>query len=420
MTPQGTHMQHRRTTYHAAGAGLLLVVSIAGILLAVCAAFVLRQRADVEGADKIRKRAQARIVLSSALLFLQESSRLGWSNIPGQEACGWDDVRALSTNPAEHIGPRGLLGDAPALGGLSTGVGPWPSTGGAMRGDMFQWNRTPYAVRPGPPNPLSFSGPWDRDTSALGAEVPQGLSDWWAALDGKKNKDYQNTYIYGSGTNLKSAWSNVHDTLTRTGAMLLDPQPVSDTWSNFSAGDKAAVASSVGLGWFRVYRETASEHDGGGGSTPSPWYDTMPIDGDAVFIVTVGCGPTRGYRFFDRAGHDGMGGSTSSTGVYIDRIEPVTAQESGLYGTLEEFASARAQEEIQWYRVRWSAAVGGATNAGDLMTVGKEDSPLGGVHQMVWAQQLLQSGTPTSRSFRPAHAGSFTFVQSLDREPPTW
>ena len=44
-----------------------------------------------------------------------------------------------------------------------------------------------------------------------------------------------------------------------------------------------------------IYREDTADHDGNG----DPWYDTVVGGGHGTFIVTVGAGPTRGYRFWD-------------------------------------------------------------------------------------------------------------------------
>jgi hypothetical protein len=195
--------------------------------------------------------------------------------------------------------------------------------------------------------------------------------------------------------------------------MALDPQPVSDTWTDFSTGDATPVPTSMNQAWFRIYRELPSDHDNDG----TPYYDRVPLSGFGVFVIAAGSGGTRGFRYWN----------SSDPGFSRD-VEPVTAQESGLFTNDESlFRELQRSQRVLWFRVEWSASssaelsvsqqVIGQTNKADpsmaLMT--GLNSNLGSTSQNEGESKYLYQTGITRRYF-----GTFTWVQRLEREPPKW
>jgi len=85
-----------------------------------------------------------------------------------------------------------------------------------------------------------------------------------------------------------------------------------------SSGAPIIRPESQGLGWFRIYR-----------------------DGPATFVITVGSGATRGFKDWNEV------------------VSGPWGDQSDLFGGREFFDSLQSGEVRQWFRVEWSAAIGG-------------------------------------------------------------
>jgi hypothetical protein len=87
------------------GALLIVVVGLCALMAALAFSFLVRMRSDAEEAQRLSQDIQARAMLSAALMYVQETSRLGWKG----ETFGWRDVRD------GMAGPRGFDGAWPAI-----------------------------------------------------------------------------------------------------------------------------------------------------------------------------------------------------------------------------------------------------------------------------------------------------------------
>jgi hypothetical protein len=81
---------------------------------------------------------------------------------------------------------------------------------------------------------------------------------------------------------------------------------------------------------------------------PTDASSSPPLRNYSVFIIACGAGATQGYRFWSLPGNDPA-----------RALEPVTAQESGLFPSQEIFELMRRNEVVQWFRVEWTPLVGG-------------------------------------------------------------
>ncbi len=233
---------------HRRGALLIVVVGLVAILFALGAGFLMRMRSDTEDAREIGREVQARAMLSAGLMYLQESSRLGWDR--------WDDLIAAGVTPTGHdeaygwidvrdgeAGPRDRSGMplAPASTGFPA-IGP-----PAARFPMHVWTRPPWAIRldaafnPIPNQPADMARPW--------AEL----------------------ISYNVGANAG------------------DPRPVASSWADFKRGDRQPTMQSAGMSWFRVLRT-----------------------GKATFQIACGAGATQGFIDFADADAQGQGGTFGS------------------------------------------------------------------------------------------------------------
>jgi hypothetical protein len=112
----------------------------------------------------------------------------------------------------------------------------------------------------------------------------------------------------------------------------LQPQPVASNDTDFLRGNPAIRPESQRKSWFRIYRidpNTASDTTTGNGEKSTGDY--------GQFIVTCGAGGTEGYKTFGDA-------------------------PNGKFLNAEFFKDLRRQERILWYRVKWSAFVGGGAD----------------------------------------------------------
>ncbi|MBA3845364.1 MAG: hypothetical protein H0X45_01840 [Planctomycetes bacterium] len=233
-------------------AGILVtVVGLSALLLGLCLAFIMRMRSDADEARGFLLQAQARAMLTAALQYIAETSRLGWDDpaTPAhEEAFGWIDVRDGSPGPKDHFNRQ--------LGGIaSDGSGPaFPALGAAARCPMYVMKRPPCAVETRSEyNPLP--------------DVGAPFVDWRTAIS------YRN----------------------------LEPLPVEATpaasltqrFQEWSAGDTAPRRGREAKAWFRIYRATREDCDAHrdlkGDLSPIAW-------SPAVFFVTCGAGATRGFK----------------------------------------------------------------------------------------------------------------------------
>ncbi len=233
------------------GTVIIVVSGMAALLAALTLAFLARMRADADESMAFDRQAQARLMVTAALAYVQETARLGW----GEEAFGWIDVRDGS------CGPRGVRGEMLYAGDPVSGRGAgFPAVGGrAARCATWLWRRPPSAVEQTVVyNPLPSAPGLDwRANISYGVAEPRALLDpaWTAAERVARWRDG-------------------------------DPQPV----------------GGVGLAWFRCYRMTpedcAAHRALDGTAAPIRW-------SPAVFALACGGGGTLGYADWGEVVLDG-------------------------------------------------------------------------------------------------------------------
>ena len=395
-----------------AGVVLIVAVGLAAIIATMALALILNMRSDTRESAAVLAHAQSRIMLSAALGYVQESARLGWDGLGGVggvggvgdnstgETFGWTDYRDGALGPRGARPPAGggsvnsnggnidpdpantvptwwaaLYGSAFTTG--STGANltyqpyfssadeansgrypaptlrRWPLPGSAVRCDMPVWSTPPYAIKP-----IYAANPF-RPPVAYGDPA---WTTTWKAMQGMNQNWLRDTFDANQGA-----------------LGMLDPQPVSDTWNGFVAGNPELRPATQGQAWFRIYRELLSDHDnvrtndvdygilsGDVSAITARSYDTValydpidpttynpaspsmarPLRNYSVFIVTCGAGGSRGSRFWGLPGNDPR-----------RAIEPVTASESGLFPSEAVFNLARQGEVVRWFRIEHSTGV---------------------------------------------------------------
>jgi hypothetical protein len=269
--------------------------------------------------------------------------------------------------------------------------GGWPLPGTATRCPMAVAVVPPYATETtfayNPiPTPVAYGDPsWDTAWGPAAGGWPWYKADW---------------------APMKTAWIPL---IFGTGAKgMLDPQPLKSTWVEFANGSASTATagdwpaqkfdSLTGLpagtqqlevvpgtenqAWFRIYRETQKDHDGDPsnvGNAGLEWwdhvalYDAAPpkdavspprrIRNWSVFIVACGAGGTHGYRFWDEADLQEWETKHGLPG-WGRAIEPVTAEESGLFVSEQSFRDLLASTRILWFRCEWSGLQSGAKDMG--------------------------------------------------------
>ncbi len=162
-----------RRDAHQNGSTLLIVVGLSAILLVMAMAFLTSLRQESVVSARIIRDQQARMMLTGALQYLMETSRIGWGD--GVETFGWTDLRDGSPGPRgrrvptsagsaqyalpspvwEAPSPRNATYDDldadpanayTARPSYSSTI--WPCPGTAMRGDCYAMIRPPGAIRP--------------------------------------------------------------------------------------------------------------------------------------------------------------------------------------------------------------------------------------------------------------------------------
>lgn len=451
------------------GTVILIVVGMAAILLTVFMVILRQVRAEALEGQTVEAEAQARMMLPAALSFICEAARLG--NTFDGEGHGWTDVRPRAPGDAGRIGPLGPRqadGTLPTLvtnhGNLGGGANSWPEPGSRYRGDCYVWTRPPSAVRPtAAPNPVQVPWEWlqqyeTADAATKGdtligmfarpkrvtGTVPANAFGmfpydpaWRVVVHNNTTTPQTDPPMILPGTQwmpggiqvLEDAALKAHFQTTwyelleryRSGSFEynggLHLQPISDTHAEFLAGDPTPRQGSTNRAWFRVYREPAVTHDGSG-----EWFDTVPIAGQNVFIITCGAGATRGFRTFQEAD---------------DHFTAIG--EANPYPNEGFFQRLRARERILWYRAEWSAFIGNAVDSrekfmatslgGDLANQGSgHGSPNDFTNMLVqrpfhrdiqggeqWGEELAEwefnQGPPLNFS------GTFKWIERLPSEP---
>ncbi|MBA2480972.1 MAG: hypothetical protein H0V44_09930 [Planctomycetes bacterium] len=459
------------------GSVLIIIAGLCTILLTLSITFLVKMRIESEESILMVRDAQARIMLVAACQYLQESSRLGWRNpnaktsdrwgdgSPGYETYGWTDVRDgglgprgpryhnPGTDPLDPAFPvplrQGLLPiptwwpaaipnmypkdtDGKAFNGfvydevtnLPSGTGrKWPCPGSAMRGDMFVQVVPPYAIRMQKVmNPFYATGAeFTTPEYAKFMDGPYNVGDraaHRAVWDGGSFFDNATQTWISTGTGTFTAsWQKYFAQWRGEGYGGLDPQPVEDTWAAFETGTPTPRTTSTNLSWFRIYRELPSDHNNDG----SPWYDHVPLgrqnqlapqhdyENHGIFIITCGAGATQGYRFWN-----------ASDPGYLPELEPLTAEDSGLFVDQQMFRDLRATERILWYRVEWSANSGGGVDSPDhygdqpyALWLGQVAGTDGGSnYSSLWDYQIDNHVV--------SFFGGFKWIQRLEKDPIKW
>ncbi len=424
------------------GVVLLMVVALASAILVIMTAFLARLRSGAEATQPLLFEAQARAMAQAGMMYIQEASRLGW----GKEAYGWTDIRDGSLGPR---GPRvyastgevdyatgtnhgipvpswyegdyadgwpedadlaGTPGVLPEAGGRE-----WPNPGSVLRVDMYPYQVPPYAKQ-------------ERATyNALHASFTDWRQDWQGFVD-PLLKDGGSFDKVGAGhERFDEQWRQC---VYGYGHGALQPQPYyrywrsngegdSDYFGSFVAGKRrggaggamAKHAHGQGKSWFRIYRETLSDHDGPTGEYPPDQVaiSTRVSSGHQnknwnLFVVSAGAGGTRGYR---------------------DWAE-VTA-----CGAQNEFANSQAlfeqalrRERRVWFRVEWSALQGGAfspakaAKPGAAVVVEKRGNNTPGAYTGNGA--IISSADDMRRMLQTNPVGNFKWIQRLPEPPVRW
>jgi hypothetical protein len=336
------------------GTVLIIVVGIAVMLVALVTSFFMWMRRDSESSNLLIQEAQARAMLHAAVSYVQEGSMLGWApnGTAATQCFGWTDIRdgSLGPRPPRPASSGANISPIPVpswwSGSVSYQAFPtdsqlppasarqWPCPGSSVRVAMAAWKRPPYAIEP-----IMAANP-------IRPPLPYGDSNWNTAFE-TTVPTWQRRYAT-PGDSLFTFGGT-------SGALgMLDPQPVANTYTDFRDGDRTIKAGTDTRGWFRVYRELLTDHDGDGrvyrgadtSASTVPWAaDTVALY-DArdpapnhknwnVFIITCGAGPTQGFRFYDK---------TDPGWSYA--LEPVTASQSGLFADRAMFEDLRARERL--------------------------------------------------------------------------
>lgn len=392
------------------GVVLIVVTGLAMVLLGIAVSFMLRMRADSLETRTLVAEAQARVMLHAAMMYLQETSRIGW----GDEAHGWTDLRdgSLGPRPPRNFSPASTTGAAippPSWWKVTWGpyiasptdaqlppdnVRSWPCPGSVARCPMAVPVQAPYATQMRYAyNPVRFPA---------GAPA-YGQAGWDTAWI---NATTGNDPVTGVATSRywPVAWADDIFDPSQGSTGVLDPQPQADVWRDpaytgapgqtpdFISGaiDPAAAAgdwthvvddgvtsTTVRLAvrdgtenvcWFRIYREVQADHDGLPLADPFPKYDRVVLYDAAnptlknwnVFLIACGSGPSRGYRFWDEAdiadweSANGVPAGTVTRGQELASASPIFA---GLVAS--DFHAMRAATRVLWYRVEWSPMQGG-------------------------------------------------------------
>lgn len=377
------------TIFTRSGALLIIVTGMAALVLSLGLAFLSVMRADGRHTLAVVQDAQARAMLQAAKAYILESSRIGWGD---QETLGWNDIRNHAVGPIPiDRDPWAGPGDEPEHRVWTAGQ--WPAPGSVLRAPMRVWTRPPFAVRPGIRNPVV--------AYPSAADLPNGSGIYdHASGDGRMVLQNHNGMNW-TGASLADSW--------RLGQFRNpDPQPLVDPATvAWAQGDRLPRIRSQHLAWFRIYRETAADHDGDG----VPFYDVVDCNGGSspgrngearahppnasIFLVTCGAGASLGFR---------------------DWAEVVAAGATEVFNHEEsQFNLVRSSETILWYRLEWTPMIGGSAGKGR-----RQASSSTAYHTGFSVSNALVYDVSAATYRSPAHFGSIRWVQRLDRKPPVW
>jgi type II secretory pathway pseudopilin PulG len=381
---------------------LIIVAGLAAILLVLVVGLISRAREEARASAVVMQEAQARLMLHAACQYVLEASRLGYDAVPlpgghpqsdppvadaivAREAFGWTDIRGPLADPVsgsvDAVGPKDQFGyrlyDPTPIDPTdpSDYLSRWPAPGAVARCPLYRKRLPPFAVS--------------------GSQIT-------------------NPVVFERGGLPYTRWAE----FTRPW-----PQQVRPNWSDYARGDSSAVPESLGLSWFRVYREVEQDHNGlddpAYAYDDDPEVDTVDFSGHhGIFVLTCGAGPTEGFR---------------------DWAEVVAAGAQAQFGSPADFLALQETEVRLWYRVEYSAAVGTdeklyvSHDAGGIGVSGngtdipvtrwnddwrkrfdKEDS----LNPLIWGIEGTDYLRHTRRSFNPL--GTILWIQRLDQEPARW
>lgn len=358
------------------GTILIIVAGICALLAGMALTFLARMRSDLEESQLMVQEAQARIMLSAACNWLQEASRLGYDTKASEssnfhlEGHGWIDVRDGAIGPKTDVqaattdASRFFHTNASDRNTAPTQSGAYVfrqhdqqhfKIGESRRFDMYMKEIPPFAIRlDAAPNPIDYTNgiPYLSRPDPMPV-LPSGAWNW--------------------------------------------SSPSPSDFAEFEKGDPRPIQNSVGMAWFRLHRCGPGHFD--------PNYAKYNA---ATFIVTVGAGGTRGFRFF---GDPGNG-----------RPKEMSPSDEQLFGSKENFTAIQTAEMRQWYLVEWSPAVGGQL----FFNIIHHRTPKFDANGEEFAHtQYAQF--PQNRS-RYTHSqgkiknfgGTIAYVQRLTQEPPEW
>lgn len=412
-------------------AGSVLVI-VAGITALIALTFLMvlsLTRDDAGRASQALRMAQHRIVLTSALLYLQETSRLGW----GEETMGWIDPRfdPSVTRPDGSAyrnldlvdGPRRMKSVSNVYPPVFT-AGTWPAPGSTMRADLAPCRRAPFAVSQRMACPvINQIGQRADGVSIFDPTKPTGYADWvmrplmnaetiplGVLINQSSRVGITYTYLP-----VVPSWIPYGDAVFKTNPGGIGISPIATDQASYVAGDTNLMPEYMGLAWFRIYREVSSQHDGliantldkyADGTTP---YDIAPEVGNGTFVITCGAGGSRGFKDYSEA----------------------NAALPGWFADAQTFGQIRQSEIVSWYRVQWSPQIGGNFNKEQM----RDNFDLQWTHPFgIYNHNVLTdrgtvvvqdpgSDIHTTRidtAGVKAPFGSFSWVQKLEKEPPQW
>ena len=361
--PKNTDASSLKSDRYRQGTILIIVAGISALLAALSVVFLTRMRSDVTETAAIVQEAQARIMLTAACMYIQESSRIGYdtgANVDHPEAYGWIDVRDGAIGPKPSAIPVSNSGNTTAINGAVFGT---------RNDDYFpvgSYRRCEMDVLEIPPFAISL------------AAAPNAIDPM-------------------VGTPFLSKPDPV-PLLAPRSPTTIDPSE----FRAFELGDPRVRSNSTGLAWFRLYRL---------GPTPHADYSTNYPAGykqynAATFIVTVGAGGSAGFRSWDEMKPEDrlrFGGNPTDPSI---------------------FNSLQSHEYKAWYLVEWSSAVAGQFHFNiddrreEIFDADNEYySPTSYAH---FHHNVNRSGTDRAQGGGRNQGGTIRFIQRLITEPQQW
>jgi len=337
------------------GTVLIVVAGISALLATIALAFLLRMRADGEEVRLLIMQTQARLGLFAAAGYILEAGRIGWDNNadkPNQvhhETYGWIDVR------------DGFMGPKIEAYSSAVAAGRDPTTYASPNFPVGHIGRFPLEVWQRPPCALAM----EQAPNAIKTEISNPSTPRSDPLYGKPY------LINPDPTPVQSAGLPTGSANAAKFADWILGDRVLATATPTSSGAPIIRPESQGLGWFRIYR-----------------------DGPATFVITVGGGATRGFKDWNEVVNGPWG------------------DQSDLFGGRVFFDSLQSGEVRQWFRVEWSAAIGGIqpTRLGSQQTHGNYE----------YKSYKFQIQDGQRYASRGNACGTFNYFQRLRYPPVLW